>query len=417
MVLLRRMDGVTDITALAAPGGASGSDAQAERMRLGRAELLGIFAFWTFMAVLSAANALLDPRGGRGLQPNVASAPIALAFVESYLWAAATLLVFRLTSRYSVERSSWLSRVLLFVGLGVVLSICVDVITAYLRFNVFFTPRRLPPSGSLPGPLLGIVRLWFLNEMIVYAAVLAAGFARVYFLHFQSRQEETVRLQAQAAQLHAQLAEARLATLRTQLDPHFLFNTLHAVSALVERDPRGVRRMISRLSELLRQSLEGAQEQEVPLEREMGLVEKYLEIMQIRFQGTLELSVRMDAGAADALVPSLVLQPLVENAIKHGVGRIRGTGRIEITADHEGGRVVLRVRDNGPGPGGGEAAREGVGLGNTRARLEQLYGADGRLALRAAESGGTLAEVSLPFHTRAVLRASAVGAAAEGSRA
>jgi two-component system LytT family sensor kinase len=392
--------------------GAGGSDA-GDRLRLGRMELLMIFAFWTFMAVLTAANALLDPRG-RGLQPNIASAPIALAFIESYLWALATPFIFLLSSRYSFERTRWLSRVLLFLAVGIVVAIFVDSIITWLRFDVFFTPRRGPPPGrSLPGPLMGIVRLWYLNELIVYIAVLAAGFARDYFLRYRGRVEETARLQAHAAQLQAQLAEARLSALRTQLDPHFLFNTLHAVSALVERDPRGVRKMISRLSELLRHNLEGAGEQEVPLEQEMKVTERYLEIMQIRFQGRLELEIRMDPAAAGALVPSLVLQPLVENAIKHGVSRTGGTGKIEITAARRGERVVLRVLDNGPGPAADPS--EGVGLRNTRDRLAELYGGEASLSLAPAEGSGTLAEVSLPYHTRADLHAAGIAAPARGA--
>jgi two-component system, LytTR family, sensor kinase len=337
----------------------------------------------------------------------VASAPVALAFVQSYLWALVTPFVFRLSSRYSLERSRWLARVLFFLAVGIGVAIVVDMVTAHLRFAVFFTPRRPPPPGALHAAVMGIAHFWFLDDLVIYIAVLAGGFARDYFLRYRARQEETVRLQAQAAQLHAQLAEARLAALRTQLDPHFLFNTLHAVSALVERDPRGVRRMISRLSELLRHTLEGAREQEVPLAQEMKVVERYLEIMQIRFQGRLELEVRMDEEAADALVPSLVLQPLVENAVQHGVSRSDGSGRIEISAAREGAEVVLRVRDHGPGPGG-EAPAERVGLANTRARLEQLYGADQSLTLRPAEGGGALAEVRLPYHTRADLRAAGV---------
>jgi two-component system, LytTR family, sensor kinase len=399
------------VEATQAVGGGDAGD----RLRLGRAELLLIFAFWTFMAVLTAANALLDPRG-RGLQPTIASAPIALAFIESYLWALVTPFVFLLGSRYGIERSRWLSRVLLFLGVGIAISIFVDSITTWLRFDVFFTPRRGPPPGrfrSLPGPLMGIVRLWYLNELITYIAVLAAGFARDYFLRYRGRVEETARLQAHAAQLQAQLAEARLSALRTQLDPHFLFNTLHAVSALVERDPRGVRKMISRLSELLRHNLEGAGEQEVPLEQEMKVTERYLEIMQIRFQGRLELEIRMDPAAAGALVPSLVLQPLVENAIKHGVSVIGGTGKIEITAERRGERVLLRVLDNGPGPAAG--ASDGVGLRNTRARLGELYGEAASLSLAAAEGGGTLAEVALPYHTRADLHAAGIAPPAPGA--
>jgi LytS/YehU family sensor histidine kinase len=237
--------------------------------------------------------------------------------------------------------------------------------------------------------------------------------AREYSLRLRARREEAARLQAETAQLQAQLAEARLSALRSQIDPHFLFNTLNAVSALVERDPRGVRRMIARLSELLRHSLEGAGEPVVTLRQELDFVERYLEIMRIRFQGSLEVETRVDEATLDALVPNLILQPLVENAAKHGVGRQRGVGRIEIEARREGGRVVLTVRDNGPGMEGGAPAREGVGLSNTRERLARLYGEAGTLVLRPVEGGGVEAEVSLPWRAADAARdAGAVPAAA-----
>jgi LytS/YehU family sensor histidine kinase len=246
--------------------------------------------------------------------------------------------------------------------------------------------------------------LWFMNEFLVYIAILAGGVARDYFLRYHSRREQTILLQAQAAQLQAQLADARLAALRTQLNPHFLFNTLHAVSALVERDPRGVRRMIARLSELLRTTLDGADEQEVPLGQELTFTHRYLEIMQIRFQGRLTIQSQIEPGALDALVPNLILQPLVENAIKHGVSKIDDEGRIEIHARREGERLVMCVRDNGPRVGeSGLNTGEGVGLRNTRERLLELYGTEQSFSLRGAEDGGVMAQVIIPFHKRADL--------------
>lgn len=380
-----------------------------DHIPLRRSELLGIFVFWTFLALLTAANGLLDPRG-RGLQPLVAGAPITLAFVESYLWAALTPFLFWLTSRFSIERDNRVMRVLLFVVAGVLVAVLVEALLSYLRFEVFFTARRRRPVAF--NPFFGMTRLLWLDDLMVYFAVVAAGFARDYFRRYQSRREEAARLQAQAAELHAQLAEARLAALRTQLDPHFLFNTLHAISSLVERDPRGVRRMIARLSELLRRSLEAGDEQEIPLEKEIAFLNRYLEIMQIRFQGRLEVDMRIDGGVVQALVPTMILQPLVENAVKHGVNKVADTGRIEVRAFRdEADRLVLRVRDNGPGLGADDesTAGGGVGLANTRARLQQLYGTDQRLTLTPAPDGaGVVAEVTLPYHTRADLRASAV---------
>lgn len=374
-----------------------------ERAPLSRAEVLAIVIFWTFIALLTIANVHLD-RYSYQPSPGARAPQVVLAFMESYLWAVLTPPIFWLSSRFALDSRRWVRRMLALLGTGVLVALVVDHVTTFVRLHVLahHAPHMIPSHG----PRLGGIELWFLNDLIVYLAVLAAGFAREYFIRYRGRVEETVRLQAQAAGLRAQLAEARLDALRTQLDPHFLFNTLNAVSALVERDPRGVRRMISLLGELLRHTLDGAREQEVPLAQEMRVVERYLEIMQIRFEGRLELAVHAGPAVGEALVPSLVLQPLVENALRHGIDRSTGTGRVEITADERDGRLVLRVRDHGPGLS--PAAAEGVGVRNTRARLEQLYGDAQSFALTPAEGGGTVAEVTLPYHTAADLRVSGV---------
>ena len=387
---------------------------------LQRTELLLIFAFWTVLAVLNAASHLLDPRGPGFQQPFPASTPITLAFAEYYLWAVITVPIFWMASRVSLEpRGNRLGRVLLLLGVGVVTAMLVDVAIHFMRVSLLdvpFRPRRGPPVTWLTG----IQRLWFLDDLTVYFAVLAAGIARDIFVRYRARHDETVRLTAQAAQLQAQLAEARLAVLSAQLNPHFLFNTLHAVSSLVERDPRGVRRMIARLSELLRVTLEGTSEQEIPLARELELLRLYLDIMQVRFQGRLTVNVDVDDDVMDALVPNFVLQPLVENAVMHGVAKVEGAGRIELRAHRAGEDVVITVRDNGPGidaavatDGNGSltpAFRDrtgtgGVGLTNTRARLEQLYGAEQHLSLRRAGETGTVAEIVMPYHTATDLHA------------
>jgi LytS/YehU family sensor histidine kinase len=219
---------------------------------------------------------------------------------------------------------------------------------------------------------------------VIYLGVLAAGLARAYSLRFGARR-------AQATRLQAQLAEARLAALRSQLDPHFLFNTLNAVSSLVERDPRGVRRMITRLSELLRFSMEEAREPEITLRRELDLLDRYLDIMQVRFPG-LNVMRMLDDRSLDVMVPSMILQPLVENAIRHGVEKMTEAGRIEIETRLDGGTLVLRVSDNGPGEDDAvERAGGGVGLSNTRARLEQLYGANAGFSLSRTDDEMTVA--------------------------
>ena len=368
-------------------------------------ELLAILAFWAFLAALAAAGRLLDPRAP-GLQPAISSALVRLAVFEYGLWALLTVPILWLSSRLSVEGGRRVERVMLFLAIGIVVALLVDATVAMVRAELLPMPRPRR-RGLGPGPMGGgfsltrsLGRLGFLDDLMVYLAILAGGVARDYFLRYRLRQEETVRLQAHAAHLQAQLAEARLAVLRTQLNPHFLFNTLHAVSALVERDPRGVRRMIARLSELLRYTLDGATEQEMTLEREMELLGRYLEIMQIRFQGRLEVSMDVPDETRAALVPNLVLQPLVENAIKHGVDAAAGRGRIAIHARRDGGELVLEVRDDGPGPDGEVPSEGGLGLRNTRERLAALYGPRARLSLEPAEGGGTIARVVVPFHTQ-----------------
>lgn len=379
---------------------------------IGRRQLLQILAFWTIIALLTGANGAMEPRG-RGLQPLLPAAPFALAFVQCYLWAIATPVIFWMCSRYTVERANWVRRVVMYVVVAVIVSNLISMAIDYTRFEVLYAPRTPPPGRVFrpPNVLDGIRRLWWLDDLIVFSTVLTAGFARDYYLRYQQRREEARLLQLHATQLQAQLVEARLSALRSQLNPHFLFNTLNAVSALVERDPRGVRRMIARLSELLRYSLDDGHESEVPLSRELAFLDRYLEIMQIRFQGMLQVTKEFGDDVGEALVPNLVLQTLVENALKYGVNQQDGTGCIKISAKRDIDRLVLSVRDHGPGLREGDAqdsltGETGVGLKNTRARLEQLYGEAGVLSLKNADDGkgGVMAEVALPFHTHMDLR-------------
>jgi len=215
--------------------------------------------------------------------------------------------------------------------------------------------------------------------------------------------------------LQAQLTQARLDALRRQLDPHFLFNTLNAVSALVERDPRGVRRMLSQLSELLRYNFDGPDEAEITLGSELELLDRYVDIMQIRFMGRLDVEARVNEDLKDAMVPALILQPLVENSIRHGVEQVSGSGEIIIEAELHGDALVIRVRDNGPGPANlalaqdsGSGTRGGVGLRNVRDRLVQLYGSQQSLTLRRGDDGtGAVAEVRLPYRRSSGARSSA----------
>ncbi|NUQ94083.1 MAG: histidine kinase [Gemmatimonadaceae bacterium] len=384
------------------------SDASGSVTRLTRGEIVAIVAFWAFLAALTAAGRLVDPRVAALAAMRAAARPeptpgvATLALVEYALWALLTLPIFWMARRFGGDRPT-LVRVLAFLAIGLVLAVATNALLQAISEQLM--PRPQPPrglSGRLPPspPLRGMFfRYSFLYDFLVYVVVLGAGLARNYLVRHRARLEETRRLQAEAAQLQAQLADARLNALRTQLNPHFLFNTLNAISTLVEQDPRGVRRMIARLGDLLRHTLDEGDEQEIPLARELEMLRRYLEIMEVRFQGNLDVSVDADVSLDDALVPNLVLQPLVENAFRHGLASVRTTGRVEVRAARDAGDLVLTVRDNGAGPA--KDAREGVGLTNTRARLAQLYGARQRLTLRAGEAGGAVVEVRLPYHTAA----------------
>lgn len=352
-------------------------------------DLLAIGAFWLFLAFLSAASRELDPRIPN-LPPRLVVGVLRATYVEYALWAVITVPIWWLASRYSVEGGRRYGRIGLFLLLGIVLAMSTDAILGRVR-EALLTAGRFRRRG--PPQLFG---LGFLDDLMVYFAVLGSGVARDYFLRYRARLQET-------ALLREQLTQARLDALRTQLNPHFLFNTLNAVSALVERDARGARRMIARLSDLLRYTLDESTEQEVPLERELDLLEEYIELMQIRFQDKLRVDVRVDPETRRALVPNLILQPLLENAIKHGVGQQPGVGRIEIAARVADGDLIVVIRDNGPGPRQGAP---GVGLNNTNARLRQMYGDRYRVTLAPATGDwATEASILVPFHTRPIVRA------------
>ncbi len=371
-----------------------------EHYPLRAVDVAAIVIFWALLAFISTVGRELDPRIP-GIPPRVLRAVVLSTYVEYALWAALAIPIWWLASRYSVEGGRRLGRIVLFVALGIGIAIVVDALLLRVRETLLFGDGRLGGPRRRPVPTL--LGLGFLDDLMVYFAVLGAGVARDYFLRYRARLEETARLQ----QL---LTQARLDALRTQLNPHFLFNTLNAVSALVDRDPRGARRMIARLSDLLRYTLDESTGQEVPLHRELDLLSEYVELMQIRFQGKLTVDMRVDDDVRDALVPNLILQPLLENAIKHGVGRIAGGGHITVRARRSRAAdidvLVVTVTDNGLGPGGGD---EGVGLRNTNARLREMYGDVYRVVLRPAgeSGGGTEAELALPYHTAAaVARAS-----------
>jgi two-component system, LytTR family, sensor kinase len=248
--------------------------------------------------------------------------------------------------------------------------------------------------------MLGMVT-WTIVAVVMAGAASAATALR-YRATIKNRH---TRLQ----ELERLLDKARLDALRTQLHPHFLFNALNAISAHVERDPRTARWMLERLGSLLRMSLEHAREQEMPLERELEFITCYMDLQKVRFENRISLITDVDPAAMPALVPSLILQPLVENAVRHGLASGSADGHIEIRARREGGTLRLTVKDDGPGLPADWHAAEGYGLGlsNTRERLERLYGHDQRFEIANAAGGGVEVTLTLPMHAAAMATAAA----------
>jgi LytS/YehU family sensor histidine kinase len=244
-------------------------------------------------------------------------------------------------------------------------------------FGLYRTPHTL---GTGVGD--AVAMYWTFN-LLVYAMV--AGLYHAW----------------RAARLEMQLVQARLDALVGQLQPHFLFNTLHTISAFVLEDPKQANRMITRLSELLRQSFNRERGPLVTLEEEFELLDHYVAIQEARFGDRLRVTFRVDPRAASAVVPTLLLQPLVENAIRHGVVPNGAVAEIEIAAIREGDRLHLEVRDNGPGLNG-RSRGAGLGLANTRARLLELYGPGHRFELTNAPApGGAVATIDIPYSDHA----------------
>lgn len=248
--------------------------------------------------------------------------------------------------------------------------------------------------GALLHTIPATVSSWMLRtipwSVFMYFTTLGCVHALSYFAEVREKE-------SQAAKLAAQVAEARLTALRTQINPHFLFNSLNALLVLIrDKDTANAERMLELLSELLRQVLTSDNRQEVPLDEELRFLDGYLAVAQIRFSDRLRIVRNIDPRVVDALVPQFVLQPLVENALRHGISESVAGGTIEIAAQLEGEDLVLTVGDDGPGisstPNGG-----GVGLRNVRERISTLYGAGAVLELQPRSGGGTVARVRIPY--------------------
>ena len=313
-----------------------------------------------------------------------------------YLCALLTPLIFWLSRRFPIERQNWLRCAALHLAFSVIFSLTEIAIHGALIHFLGLFPTLMRGFTMAVTFLLVIA---FHQNIMTYWTVLGVAYALRYYRRYQERKQQALRLELQASELKTQLVQAQLSALNTQLQPHFLFNTLNAVMVLVRQGKASeAEEMLARLSDLLRCVLEDVNAPEVPLRRELEYVQLYLSIQQVRFGDRLRVEIRADPSLLDAAVPHLGLQPLVENAIQHGIGQSSASGKLRISAARLGAALEIKVHDDGPGLPAGWQSGRGIGLANTRARLHQLYGNEALLTVENSEPCGTVATVTLPYH-------------------
>jgi two-component system, LytTR family, sensor kinase len=356
------------------------------------ARWLAIVGIWTLLGVIYAGPVYVEVRA-EGM--NHSAWRIFLWDGLTWgVWALLTPAILWLGRRYSLEGPRWRRSLLVhvpgFFFLSSLHSAAATVITlSVMPFDKMgtspttFWPRfKLRVLGAIP------------SDLLVYAVVLGLVYAIDYYRKYRERQYLT-------AQLESQLAQAQLYSLRMQLHPHFLFNTLNGIVGLVrDNENKAAVDMLVGLSDLLRQALDHSNQQEVALRDELKFLELYLNIQQMRFADRLSIEIDVAPETLMALVPNLLLQPLAENAIRHGIGKRATSGHIGVTAQRENGALKLVIYDDGPGlpanwdrqPG------HGIGLANTIARLDQLYGEAHAFAIHNRTQGGTAVELSIPWH-------------------
>lgn len=310
---------------------------------------------------------------------------------DFWIYALLTPAVMEFSSRFRFRQDKWMSLAgIHLLAAGAFLFAWSALKVALYPVEDLLTGIALPRNGHLFRTLLvdnAHDALWFYGTIVAVSEL----------LHYQAKCRERER---RAATLEAQLARAQLKALKMQLDPHFLFNTLHSISGLIHEDAAAADRTVKRLGSLLRLSCENGNEQEVTLRREMEFLDGYLDIQKTRLGERLRVGVHLAPGTLEALVPNMILQPLVENAVKHGIASRATPGRLDIRAEGRGGALCLEIADDGPGfsrTRNGTAAK-GVGIANTRERLQQLYGEAHTFRLDTPPGGGTRVRLEIPLH-------------------
>jgi two-component system, LytTR family, sensor kinase len=343
-----------------------------------------IAAVWTTVALFSVGQIYLA-QTGLGEPPPLR--PLLLLELPIWaFWALVTVPILMVARRFELSRAG--APLAIGVHTAAAVLVALGAVAFQMLWYQAFNPY--PFSGSsVTTWFWQYFRRYFVFDFTLYWAVVGVYHAFSNYVLYRERELE-------ASRARAQLTEARLSALKMQLRPHFLFNTLNSISALLERHPREARRVLAELAELLRASLRSEARHVIPLEEELDFLERYLGIERVRFGDRLDVEVEVDPAIRRAAVPSFLLQPLVENGIRHGILRGDGVGWLRISAARENGTLVLHVMDNGPGAAS-EPMREGIGLATTRRRLGELYGPDHTLALSDRREGGLDVRVEIPY--------------------
>jgi two-component system LytT family sensor kinase len=345
-----------------------------------------ILLVWTLLGLYTAHQLYFLSRGSD--HPITWRYALAHQLSYSYFWALQTPVILWLTRRLSIRPRTWI----LFLPLHLIASsllsfpprIFQQVWLAAVGLNPTLTLDPMTRFGSFGLIDYGIVFYW----------------AILLFAHLREYSEREHEGQLKATELEAELAKAQLDALRFQLNPHFLFNSLNTIVELIHENPKAADRMLTGLGELLRVSLSSSNAQEVPLSQEVEFLLRYIEIEKIRFDDRLHVTFAVESPTLDAMVPNLLLQPLVENAIKHGIAGLEAPGYVRIESAFDDGRLRLRVADNGCGLTPDEPPEYGTGLANTRSRLTRLYGSQYEFITRNQEHGGFETIVVIPRKTR-----------------
>ena len=366
----------------------NGNSGQPNALHWGTSFWSLVVAFWLFIAVASALEMSL-------LQSARMSVSIVAALMRFIPWLLLTPIIIWACSHYTLDRVNWKK------SLGVYLALCLFSL-ALVGLFVWLSPPISTPMPA-PGPAampvsdlrntLSLVIRRVTYQIPTFCGLVAIAHALRYYERAKDRERRGLELQAS-------LAQARLQALRMQMNPHFLFNTLNSIASLVQEDGKKAEEMIESLSELLRLTLRTTERQEVTVREELQFLERYLHIEKTRFGDRLQIERDIAPETLNAMVPILLLQPLVENAVKHGIETQIAPGliRLQIGRVHE--KLVCKVTDNGRNPGGAATGelKEGIGLGNTRSRLNELYGDQSLMKLGFGRGTGFTAEIHIPWH-------------------